>query len=193
MFHNKVDEILDKMSWETLGLEEKYKALQSSLIQAGEEVFGTRSKGGTAWKPRLVKRHTKLKASKKEWERRAKFRALQMARMKAARVVVPRRLQAQGVYCTTTAKEVKEQLDELQNKEIISKRQRTQRIIKLGSAGFWRLVRRVIRQSSRITAVEDNGCLVMDKALIEKIVLQELGKIFKRKTSQIFLSKESSC
>ena len=51
------------------------------------------------------------------------------------------------------------------------------------------MVRRVISQSSRITAVEDNGCLVMDKALIEKIVLQELGKIFKRKTSQIFLSK----
>ena len=142
-FHNKVDAILNKMSWETLGLEEKCKALQSSLIQAGEEVFGTRSKGGTARKPRVVKKHTKLKATKKEWERRAKFSAIHMARMKAAGVVVPRRLQAQGVYCTTKAKEVKEQ--ELKNKEIISKRQRTRRIIKLGSAGFWRLVRRVIR------------------------------------------------
>ena len=97
----------------------------------------------------------KLKATKKEWERRSKFRSVQMARMRAAGVIVPRRVQAQGTYCATRAKETKEQLDELQNKETLSKRQRTRRLIKLGSAGFWKLVRRVIKQNSRITAVED--------------------------------------
>ena len=136
VFHNKVDEILDQIGWEKLDLEEKCKALQNSLIQAGTEVFGLKTKGGAPRRPRPNKKMTKLKATKKEWERRSKFRSVQMARMRAAGVIVPRRVQAQGTYCATRAKETKEQLDELQNKETLSKRQRTRRLIKLGSAGF---------------------------------------------------------
>jgi len=50
----------------------------------------------------------------------------------------------------------------------------------LKSKQFWALVKKVMKQMSSLSAVEDaDGQLVTNRKLIEEVVLLELGKIYR--------------
>ena len=57
----------------------------------------------------------------------------------------------------------------------------------LKSKQFWALVKKVVKQMSSLSAVEDaDGSLITNRKLREEVVLLELGKIYRGQRSRIF-------
>ena len=85
------------------------------------------------------------------------------------------------------AKSLRVVLSSLLNKQQKRRRLRLANHHRLTAKQFWRLVRRVERKAGSLTAIADaEGRLATDKVLIERIVLEELEKIFSGKWSNIF-------
>ena len=117
--------------------------------------------------------------------------------MKKASALKSRRIAAGRVWSLGEEEVLQEKLerhritaDKLARKLLdmkMKRRSRLREITKMGSRAFWRLVRKVKKQWSNITAVEDeNGELFTDRLIVEEIVLREISKIFKGQRSRIF-------
>ena len=190
-YKNKVDELLKDISWEVLTVDDKCKALQSTIIQAGAVIFGNKTgRGRVKRKPKIPKSLKSLRSKKRHQERIVKKLSIAKARKIALNLK----------WRNRDARELKDRMEVLQRtKEMLvekdleyklRRRRRLREINKMGSKAFWRLVKRLEKQNSNIKAVEDeHGELATDRSIVEEIVLQELSKIFKGQRSKIFESK----
>lgn len=187
----KVDEILKDINWEVLTVDEKCKALQSTIIKAGAMIFGNKTgRGRVKTRPKVPKSLKNLRSKQRNQER---F-------VKKLTIIKARKIALNLKWRTRDAKQLLDRMEELQKtKEMVvekdleyklRRRRRLREITKMGSKAFWRLVKRLEKQSSNINAVEDEyGELATDRSIVEEIVLRELSKIFKGQRSKIFESK----
>ena len=88
------------------------------------------------------------------------------------------------------AKSLRVALSSLLNKQRKRRRLKLSYHHRLTAKQFWSLVRRVEKKAGSLSAIVDaEGRLATDKAMIERIVLEELEKIFSGKRSHIFTHK----
>ena len=187
-FKTSLDEILMEVDWDVLDIEQQCAVLQSSLIDAGLKTFGRVTGSG------IRKRRRKITKSVKELKRRKKMQEKIVKRLSTFKA---RRLAGGLFWKPKEENELQEKLEQhritaekLANKLLefkMKRRHRLREITKMGSRAFWRLVRKVQKQWSDLTTIEDeDGELFTDRMLVEEIVLREISKIFKGQRSKIF-------
>ena len=187
-FQLKLDDLLGEIDWGSLDLEQQCQTLQESLVEAGKLTFGYGAYERVRKPRKKVSRSLRmLKLRRKVQERlMKKAAALKSRRIAAGRVwnigeeeVLQEKLERHRI----TADKLARKLFDLK----MRRRSRLREITKMGSRAFWRLVRKVEKQWSNITAIEDeNGELFTDRLIVEEIVLREISKIFKGQRSRIF-------
>ena len=187
MFHDILDQILQSRTEEHESLNEHCKWLQSALLRAGKEAFGTRDGKVKRRKcnriPRTIR---KLRQQRKNLAGMVRRKAVWKTKY--------------SWWTDQNQKSLENNLDKLKrlNKNISDQllnhklkiRSQTRRKIQFGTKDFWNLANKVMRKSSEINAVEgEDGEIITERVELQRMVLEELAKIFMGQTSKIFMHK----
>ena len=187
-FHASLDEELQKVNWAALDIEMQCEVLQVAMRTAGTRVFGGQSGATRAKrKAKVPYRIRRLRQLVKRQDQKVKRASADRARKLAAGGTVTEQEKMKLNVLLNKLQKEKEKIKKCEIEHNLKARKTLRKSTKLGSKEFWRLVKKVVKQSSRISAVEDeDGKLITDRQLIEDIVLEELAKIFKGERSEIF-------
>ena len=187
MFHDILDRILQSRTEEHVSLNEHCKWLQSALLRAGKEAFGTRDGKVKRRKcNRIPRTMRKLRQLRKNLAGMVRRKAVWKTKY--------------SWWTDQNQKSLENDLDKLKqlNKNLSDQilnhklkiRSQTRRKIQFGTKDFWNLANKVMRKSSEINAVEgEDREIITERVELQRTVLEELAKIFKGKTSKIFTHK----
>ena len=184
-----LDEVLNQHSdYEELSLNDKCLRLQEVIRNAGLKIFGKPKQREKQRKQvKISKSLRKLKDRRKWLEKSAK----RLTISKTARSL------AGAIWNVEEEQKLNEkvtQLNDVSDKcraqsldDKMKRRNELRMKTLLKSKQFWALVKKVTKQMSSLSAVEDaDGQLVTSRKLIEEVVLRELGKIYNGQKSRIF-------
>ena len=188
-FKTCLDELLNQQSdYGELSLNDKCLRLQEVIRKAGLKIFG---------KPRQRKKkrkNVKISKSLRKLKDRQKWLEKSTKRLSISKAA--RRL-AGAIWTVDEQQRLNDKLTQLHDvsdkcraqslDDKMKRRNELRMKTLLKSKQFWTLVKKVMKQMSSLSAVEDaDGQLVTNRKMIEDVVLLELGKIYRGQKSRIF-------
>ena len=188
-FKTYLDEVLSQQTeYDKLNLNEKCLLLQDVIRKAGMKIFGKpKQKEKQRIKVKISKSLRKLKDRQKWLEKSTKRLSIAKA---ARRVTGASWNQGEEHKLRRKMNLLQEVSDQCKAQSLEDKMKRRNELRMktiLKSKQFWALVKKVMKQMSSLSAVEDgDGNLITNRKLIEEVVLLELGKIYKGQRSRIF-------
>ena len=171
-----LDDILAKLNWSSLSVDEKCSQFQDSTVQAAQ----------TACPPESTRRT--FKSSKAVRRVRTWCILLESSvRKREAAVKL-----GMGVDASLQSDREKASALRIRFKDMVQERRKKKRVnirrcIKINTKQFWALARKVERKSGSLLAIKDeNRVLITNRALLERIVLEQLALIFSGQRSPVF-------
>ena len=171
-----LDDMLAKLNWSSLSLDEKCTQFQELAVQAAQ----------TTCPPESTRRT--FKSSKAVRRIRTRCILLESSvRKREAAVKL-----GMGVDTSLQSDREKASALRIRFKDMVQERRKRKRVnirrcVKINTKQFWALARKVEKKSGSLSAIKDeNGVLITNAALLEKIVLEQLALIFSGQRSPVF-------